>query len=59
MEPPALGMSEPLDFDSDVPVYEQIGTRIKFAIARGAPAPTRSSPASAPWRAACWSTRTP
>ena len=36
MERPTLGMSEPLDFDSDVPVYEQIGTRVKFAIARGA-----------------------
>ena len=31
-----LGLTEPLDFESDVPVYEQIGTRIKFAIARGA-----------------------
>jgi len=36
VERPTLGMSEPLDFDSDVPVYEQIGTRVKFAIARGA-----------------------
>lgn len=44
MEPPALGMSEPLDFDSDVPVYEQIGTRIKFAIARGAYGPNAQLP---------------
>lgn len=36
METQALGLSEPLDFESDVPVYEQIGNRIKFAVARGA-----------------------
>lgn len=36
METLALGLTDPLDFDSDVPVYEQIGQRLKFAIARGA-----------------------
>lgn len=36
METQALGMTEPLNFESDVPVYEQIGQRIKFAIASGA-----------------------
>ena len=30
-----LGMTEPLAFESDVPVYEQISNRIKFAVARG------------------------
>jgi GntR family transcriptional regulator len=37
-------MTEPLDFDSDVPVYEQIGRRIKFAIARGAYVPKEQLP---------------
>ena len=36
VETQALGMTEPLNFESDVPVYEQIGQRIKFAIASGA-----------------------
>ena len=36
MEPPALGLTEPLDFEGPVPVYEQIKNRIKFAIARAA-----------------------
>jgi GntR family transcriptional regulator len=31
-----LGLTEPLDWSSDVPAYEQIKTRITFAIARGA-----------------------
>jgi GntR family transcriptional regulator len=39
-----LGMTEPLDFSSDVPVYEQIGRRITFAIARGAYGPKEQLP---------------
>jgi GntR family transcriptional regulator len=35
----ALGLTEPLDFESDVPIYEQIAHRVKFAIARGAYGP--------------------
>jgi len=31
-----IGFSDPLDFSSDVPVYEQIGNRLKFAISRSA-----------------------
>ena len=34
MEP--QGLTEPVDFESDVPVHGQIAHRIKFAIARGA-----------------------
>jgi GntR family transcriptional regulator len=30
-----VGLTEPLDWSSDVPAYEQIKTRITFAIARG------------------------
>jgi GntR family transcriptional regulator len=39
-----LGMTEPLDFDSDVPVYEQIARRVTFAIARGAYGPKEQLP---------------
>ncbi len=34
-----IGLTEPLDFESDVPIYEQIANRVKFAIARGAYGP--------------------
>lgn len=33
---PALGLTEPLDWSSDVPAYEQVKQRIKAAIGRGA-----------------------
>ena len=39
-----LGMTEPLDFSSDVPVYEQIARRVTFAIARGAYGPKEQLP---------------
>lgn len=39
-----LGLTEPLDFESDVPVSTQIGNRIKFAIARGAYGPNAQLP---------------
>ncbi len=39
MTEPTVGLTEPVDFESDVPVYEQIGNRLKFAVARGAYAP--------------------
>lgn len=41
---PALGLTEPLDFESDVPIYEQIANRVKFAIARGAYGPDDALP---------------
>lgn len=39
-----VGLSDPLDFDSDVPVHEQIAQRVKFAIGRGAFAPGAQLP---------------
>ena len=39
-----VGLTEPVDFESDVPVYEQIKNRIKFAIARGAYGPDAQLP---------------
>lgn len=44
MDAVPLGLTEPLDFDSDVPVYEQISNRIKFAIARQAYRPDTRLP---------------
>lgn len=44
METQALGLTEPLDFEGDTPVYEQIKNRIKFAIARGAFGPNDQLP---------------
>lgn len=44
MDSVPLGLTEPLDFDSDVPVYEQISNRIKFAIARQAYRPDTRLP---------------
>src|SRR5688572_16131036 len=40
----AHGLTEPLDFASETPVYSQIRDRIKFAIARGAYAPDAQLP---------------
>jgi len=40
----SLGLTSPLDFESDVPVYEQIATRLKFAIGRGAFKPNEQLP---------------
>jgi GntR family transcriptional regulator len=40
----SLGLTEPLDFESDVPVFSQIANRLKFAIARGAYAPNAQLP---------------
>ncbi len=37
-------MTDPLDFESDVPVYEQIATRLKFAIGRGSFKPNEQLP---------------
>ena len=44
LETLALGMTDPLDFESDVPVYEQIATRLKFAIGRGSFKPNEQLP---------------
>ncbi|MCA9643364.1 MAG: GntR family transcriptional regulator [Myxococcales bacterium] len=44
METVGVGLAEPLDFESDVPVYEQISNRIKFAIARRAFKPNEKLP---------------
>lgn len=44
METLALGLTEPLDFEGDTPVYEQIKNRIKFAIARAAFGPNDQLP---------------
>jgi GntR family transcriptional regulator len=39
-----LGLTDPVDFESDVPVHGQIANRLKFAIARGAYAPNSQLP---------------
>ncbi|MCW8141129.1 MAG: GntR family transcriptional regulator [Planctomycetota bacterium] len=39
-----VGLTEPLDWTSDVPAYEQIKNRITFAIARGAFGPNDQLP---------------
>jgi GntR family transcriptional regulator len=39
-----LGLTDPLDFASDVPVYGQIRNRLTFAIARGAFRPENQLP---------------
>ena len=39
-----LGLTDPVDFESDVPVHGQIANRLKFAIARGAYAPSSQLP---------------
>lgn len=44
METLPVGLTEPLDWTSDVPAYEQIKTRITFAIARGAFGPNGQLP---------------
>ena len=44
METLPVGLTEPLDWSSDVPAYEQIKTRITFAIARGAFGPNEQLP---------------
>lgn len=44
MESLPVGLTEPLDWSSDVPAYEQIKTRITFAIARGAFGPNEQLP---------------
>jgi GntR family transcriptional regulator len=45
MDPnPPMGLTEPLDWASDVPAYEQIKQRVKFAIARAALPPNGQLP---------------
>ncbi|MCO5166125.1 MAG: GntR family transcriptional regulator [Planctomycetes bacterium] len=44
METLPVGLTEPLDWSSDVPAYEQIKHRITFAIARGAFGPNDQLP---------------
>lgn len=36
LPPPPLGLTEPLDWSSDVPAYEQVKHRIRAGVARGA-----------------------